>query len=110
MSLVHFIPGNIQKVTGSQVTCERNRICPFKDRLQRWGQILWLLLYRVIFGLYVFMYYLFASSQSSANIFGSSVSMFSFENWQVPTFLCPPPLYFNIRLPTFTSEVRFIML
>ena len=49
-------------------------------------------------------------AQSSSSIFGSSVSMVSFENWQVPTALWPPPLYFNIKLPTLTSEVRFKIL
>ena len=54
--------------------------------------------------------YAFAISVSSLSIFGSSVSMFSSENWQVPTFLCPPPLYLSIRLPTSSVAVRFKIL
>ena len=49
-------------------------------------------------------------SVSSFNSFGTSISMTSSENWQVPTFLCPPPPYFNIRLPTSMVQLRLMML
>lgn len=55
-------------------------------------------------------FYEFAISDNSFNILGRSVSIISSENWQVPTFLWPPPLYFNIRLPTSRVQVLFKML
>ena len=54
--------------------------------------------------------YWLAIRHSSSSIFGSSAAIFSSLNWQVPTFLCPPPLYLSIRLPTSREAVRLITL